>query len=81
MSNLKPDPDGPDKLKIRGMGCRAVANQTRFEIARQRLEDTEGPLGGTAAALSSSEASAFTRAFRRGSGRTPTAWRTESRHG
>ena len=64
------------KLKIRGTGYRAIAKQTRFEIARQLLEDTDVPLGEIAAALGYSEASAFTRAFRRWSGRTPTAWRT-----
>jgi DNA topoisomerase-3 len=47
------------------------------EIARQLLEDTEVPLGQIAAALGYSEASAFTRAFRRWSGQTPTAWRTD----
>ncbi|WP_147707457.1 AraC family transcriptional regulator [Microvirga massiliensis] len=62
-------------LKDSGMGYRALANEVRFEIARQLLEDTEVPLGQIAAALGYSEASAFTRAFRRWSGQTPTAWR------
>ena len=63
------------RLKGSGMGYRAITNELRFEIARQLLEDTEVPLGEIAAALGYSEASAFTRAFRRWSGRTPTAWR------
>ena len=63
------------RLKGSGMGYRAIANEIRFEIARQLLEDTEIPLGQIAAALGYSEASAFTRAFRRWSGGTPTAWR------
>ncbi|PVE20990.1 AraC family transcriptional regulator [Microvirga sp. KLBC 81] len=63
------------RLQGGGMGFRAIANETRFEIARQLLEDTEVPLGQIAAALGYSEASAFTRAFRRWSGQTPTAWR------
>ena len=62
-------------LKDGGMGYRDIANEIRFEIARQLLEDTEVPLGQIAAALDYSEASAFTRAFRRWSGETPTAWR------
>ncbi|WP_245272963.1 AraC family transcriptional regulator [Microvirga lotononidis] len=66
------------RLKGSGMGYRAIANELRFEIARQLLEDTEVPLGEIAAALGYSEASAFTRAFRRWSGRTPTAWRSRS---
>jgi AraC-like DNA-binding protein len=65
------------RLKGDGVGYRAITNEIRFEIARQLLEDTEVPLGQIAAALGYSEASAFTRAFRRWSGRTPTAWRAD----
>jgi len=66
------------RLKDSGLGYRAITNEIRYEIARQLLEDTEVPLGQIAAALGYSEASAFTRAFRRWSGQTPTAWRGES---
>jgi AraC-like DNA-binding protein len=69
------------RLKGSGMGYRAIANEIRFEIARQLLEDTEVPLGQIAASLGYSEASAFTRAFRRWSGQTPTAWRGDGRAG
>ena len=69
------------RLKGGGMGYRAITNEIRFEIARHLLEDTAVPLGQIAAALGYSEASAFTRAFRRWSGRTPTTWRDESHHG
>ena len=61
------------------MGYRAIANEVRFEIARQLLEDTEVPLGQIAAALGYSEASAFTRAFRRWAGQTPSDWRAGCR--
>ncbi|MGO4526350.1 AraC family transcriptional regulator [Microvirga sp. 2MCAF35] len=67
------------RLKDSGIGYRAIANEIRFEIARQLLQDTEVPLGQIAAALGYSEASAFTRAFRRWSGRTPKAWRADGR--
>lgn len=63
------------RLRDGGAGYRAIANEIRFEIARQLLGDTDVPLGQVAAALGYSEASAFTRAFRRWSGQTPTAWR------
>ena len=63
------------RLSAEGTQFRTVANEVRFEIARQLLEDTEVPLGQIAAALGYSEASAFTRAFRRWSGETPSAWR------
>jgi AraC-like DNA-binding protein len=67
-------------LKSSGMGYREITNEIRFEIARQLLQDTTVPLAQIAAALGYSEASAFTRAFRRWSGRTPTAWRDEGHH-
>jgi AraC-like DNA-binding protein len=69
------------RLKDGGMGYRAITNEIRFEIARQLLTDTQVPLAQIAAALGYSEASAFTRAFRRWSGRTPTAWRDGGHHG
>lgn len=69
------------RLKGGGTGYRAITNEIRFEIARQLLRDTAVPLGQIAAALGYSEASAFTRAFRRWSGQTPTAWRAEGRPG
>jgi AraC-like DNA-binding protein len=69
------------RLKYSGSGCRAIANEIRFEIARQLLEDTDVALAQIAAALGYSEAGAFTRAFRRWSGQTPTAWRGDVRRG
>jgi AraC-like DNA-binding protein len=68
------------RLKGDGMGYRAITNEIRFEIARQLLQDTQVPLAQIAAALGYSEASAFTRAFRRWSGQTPTTWRDEGHH-
>ena len=69
------------RLRYSGSGYRAIANEIRFEIARQLLEETDVPLSQIAAALGYSEASAFTRAFRRWSGQTPTAWRGDVRRG
>jgi AraC-like DNA-binding protein len=63
------------RLQDSGMKYREIANEIRFEIARQLLEETEVPLGQIAAALGYSEASAFTRAFRRWAGQTPSTWR------
>jgi AraC-like DNA-binding protein len=60
------------RLKGSGLGYQAITNEIRFEIARQWLQHTTVPLGEIAAALGYSEASAFTRAFRRWSGQTPT---------
>jgi AraC-like DNA-binding protein len=62
-------------LDAEGTRFRTVMNEVRFEIARQLLADTGLPFGQIAAALDYSEASVFTRAFRRWSGQTPSAWR------
>jgi AraC-like DNA-binding protein len=67
------------RLNVEGTAFRAIADEVRFEIARQLLADTNLPLSQIAAALDYSEGSAFTRAFRRWSGMTPTAWRAERR--
>ena len=74
-------------LNAEGLAFRQVANQIRFEIACELLENTDMALGQVAALLRYSEPSAFTRAFRRWSGQSPSAWRsghpqalTQARH-
>jgi AraC-like DNA-binding protein len=63
------------RLQADGAGFQDLVDDTRFEVARQLLTQTGIPLSQIAAALGYSEASAFTRAFRRWSGQTPTSWR------
>jgi AraC-like DNA-binding protein len=63
-------------LRTEGLAFRQVANEIRFEIACELMENTDMALGQIAAILKYSELSAFTRAFRRWSGQTPSAWRT-----
>ena len=63
-------------LHTEGLAFRQVANEVRFEIACELLANTDMALSQVAAALKYSEPSAFTRAFRRWSGQTPSAWRT-----
>ena len=58
-----------------GGGYREIANEIRFEIARQLLDDTDVPRSRMTAVLGYSETSALTRAFRRWPGRTPSARR------
>jgi AraC-like DNA-binding protein len=65
------------RLSAEGTGFRTIVEEMRFEIACQMLAGTMMPFIQIAAALSFSEASAFSRAFRRWSGQTPTAWRAE----
>jgi AraC-like DNA-binding protein len=62
-------------LRTEGRAFRQVANEIRFEIACELLEDTAMALNQIAAVLRYSEPSAFTRAFRRWSGLSPSAWR------
>lgn len=64
-------------LTAEGTAFTILVNEIRFEIARQLLANTSMAFSQIAAALAFSEASAFTRAFRRWSGQTPTAWRAE----
>jgi AraC-like DNA-binding protein len=63
-------------LHAEGLAFRQVADEIRFEIACELLTNTDMALGQVAAALKYSEQSAFTRAFRRWSGQTPSAWRS-----
>jgi AraC-like DNA-binding protein len=58
-----------------------LVNEIRYEIARQLLENTRLSVGQIAAILDYSDASVFTRAFRRWSGQTPTAWRARLSNG
>lgn len=67
------------RLKAEGTSFRLVADETRFGIAKQLLSDTTMSLAQISAALEFSEPAAFTRAFRRWSGTTPSAWRNERR--
>jgi AraC-like DNA-binding protein len=63
-------------LNAEGLAFRRLANQIRFEIACELLENTDMTLSQVAAVLRYSEQSAFTRAFRRWSGQSPSAWRS-----
>ena len=63
------------RLKVSGTNFHKLADQSRFEIAQQWLEHSSMELTQIAAALGYAEASAFTRAFRRWSGTTPSLWR------
>ena len=63
------------RLKASGTNFHELANQSRFEIAQQWLEHSSMELIQIAAALGYADASAFTRAFRRWSGTTPSLWR------
>ncbi|AWB23044.1 AraC family transcriptional regulator [Methylobacterium currus] len=69
------------RLKAAGTCYRSVANETRLAVARQLLADTDLGLAEISAALDFSEPAAFTHAFRRWTGTTPSAWRRDRRRG
>jgi AraC-like DNA-binding protein len=54
---------------------REVHDRARFDRARQMMQTTDVPLAEIAVLLGYSDASAFTRAFRRWSGMSPSMWR------
>jgi AraC-like DNA-binding protein len=67
------------RLSAEGSGFKALAGEVRFEIARQLLADTTLSIAQVSAVLEYSEPAAFTRAFQRWSGATPSAWRAQQR--
>jgi AraC-like DNA-binding protein len=67
------------RLRAEATSFKVVVNQTRFSMAKQLLADTNLSLTDIAAALDFSEAAAFTHAFRRWAGTTPSAWRRDQR--
>jgi AraC-like DNA-binding protein len=68
------------RLNAYGIGFQHLVDESRFEIARQMLEDSAMEVGQIAALLGYAAPGAFTRAFRRWSGNTPAEWRTAHSH-
>lgn len=67
------------KLAIAGTSFREMRNDASQEVACQLLENTRMPVTDIAATLGYAEPAAFTRAFRRWSGLTPSQWRMSRR--
>ena len=63
------------RLKQNGLRFNDLLNQTKFEHAKQMLGDPELSMKAVAESLGYSDPSHFTRAFRRWSGLSPTAYR------
>jgi len=64
-------------LAREGITFQQVVDEIRFTIARDLLAKTDIALDRISVMLRYSEPSAFTRAFRRWSGQSPAAWRSE----
>lgn len=63
------------RLALRGTSISRLQEEVKSQIARQLLTDTTMSMIEIASTLDYSDASAFTRAFRRWENTTPTAWR------
>jgi AraC-like DNA-binding protein len=61
-----------------GTSFNRVLENTRYEAAQRMLRDPGAPVVSVAWSLGYADASAFSRAFRRWSGMTPTEWRREA---
>jgi AraC-like DNA-binding protein len=63
------------RLNAFGIGFQQLLDQSRFEIARQMLEDSAMEASQIGELLGYAAPGVFTRAFRRWSGNTPAQWR------
>lgn len=63
------------RLAAEGTGLQPLIDQTRFELAKQLVENTELPLSEIAAALHFADAAVFSRAFRGWAKMNPREWR------
>jgi AraC-like DNA-binding protein len=63
------------QLDAHGVTFRQIADEVRFDVARQLLRDTAMSISEIAAALHYASPSAFATAFRRWSGTTASQWR------
>jgi AraC-like DNA-binding protein len=66
------------RLTAEGTSFQQLVSQTRFELAKQLLENTRLPLSEIAAALHFADAAVFSRAFRSWSVTSPSEWRARS---
>jgi len=66
------------RLKERQTTFRSLIADTRYEISKQLLEESDTSILGISTILGYADASVFTRAFRRWSGVTPNSWRTQN---
>ena len=64
------------RLMAERTSLQQLVDHTRFELAKQLLENTELPLSEIASALHFSDAAVFSRAFRNWSTTSPREWRT-----
>ncbi|KQQ13076.1 transcriptional regulator [Methylobacterium sp. Leaf123] len=66
------------RLRSEGTTFRQLANEAQCQVAKQLLTDTTMTMAQVSAILDFSEPAAFSHAFRRWLGMTPSAWRREN---
>jgi AraC-like DNA-binding protein len=66
------------RLKQNGTQFHLLLEEAKFQVARELIRHTDLPLVEIAAVLNYSEAGAFTRAFKRWSGISPSLWREKN---
>lgn len=66
------------RLTAEGTSLQQLVGQTRFELAKQLLENTQLPISEIASALHFADAAVFSRAFRNWSRTSPRNWRARS---
>lgn len=69
------------RLRAEGTTFKALLTETRYEVARQLLRDTQLQTADIAFILGYAESACFNHAFRRWSGTTASSWRTSHRPG
>jgi AraC-like DNA-binding protein len=65
------------RLQAEGTSLQRVLAETRFELARQLLQNTRLPMSQIATALCYADAAVFSRAFHGWTGTTPRQWRRD----
>lgn len=66
------------RLTAEGTSLQQLVSQTRFELAKQLLQNTQLPLSEIAAALHFADLAVFSRAFRSWADASPRAWRART---
>jgi AraC-like DNA-binding protein len=66
------------RLRAEGTTFKQLAVEAQFQVAKQLLADTSMNMSQISAVLDFSEPAAFSHAFRRWSGMTPSGWRREN---
>ena len=64
------------RLKVYGTSFKDIADEARYELTRQLLNTSDMKLSEISEVVGYADASAFTKAFKRWTGLTPSVWRT-----